>query len=303
MIYIPKLAIPEESEIVSRKTFIVNDIIPIAIYQNDTNSYSILFSMHQNLNDEVEYIRTVMAPNSKVDEGIFIDTSLNMMNLSTTKDKRSKQLYQRIELIRNTAPIHYTDLYMKESDTNKGYYQGTAILSNHDKRYSVIDLYYSKEVYIRIKFFLYDIFNNRILNYGIFTDSHFMGITLADITSVKLDTSIRYRSNGNNMKHPTVVKSHYTMKSGNQVFKMNYAIPETEVFSKKKLHAPTIESVYNKDFFNDYNISGVLYDNKEDTVEILYQKSDKDSYILLRLNKAIYNKTNFFNKYNRIYEE
>jgi hypothetical protein len=287
-----KIGAPKESNIVTRNKFIANKLIPICIKSiEDSNNFLLLFMAHQDYDDSYMFFQILLNDN----DNILIHHPLYIKNIS--ENEKSLEIYKEfISKLDYKTNLYATDLILTQDDEHKNYYKSIGIKAIDSTHASIVDIYFNRDNYIRIKLFLSRL-NNTKFFFGaesIFMNSKYNNIEFVKIEQIKYDATSQY--NNINM-------SHYTLWCGPSKYKINIVSP---INIGLILSNPLDSNLYTSFYNNDFLVTEIIID--DDTTILLYEQySEIDNSFkglkALYLSKELVNKTNIIDPDNVIYEK
>lgn len=290
-----RMGTPTDESIVSRDKFIINQMLPVVIRKASENHYMILFLCTQSSDDEKIYLQmSINADNIKDKE--FLDShSLNIEVIRTNLNRL--QMYSDMIEDITDSNVYVTDLMMEESEEFKFHYKSMGIRTVDKEYASVVDLYITRDVYIQINMFFIHFMAKDITAESVFMSKKYHKVEFVSIDHIKLDASYHDIKND-------IVFNHYTVGCGPTIFKFNYISPHIKL---RKLKNPMIDIHYSVFYGKDFVMSDMIYDSKRDCLYLIYEETDSITNKFkctkaLRLNKEIYEKSNFMN-IEKIYED
>ena len=183
MVLINYESLYQSSIIVSRNSYIINDLIPILIKDTSKNNiFNILFIAHQDQDDSSIFINTTI----RVDETERRSIIQNNLYCWKMKMEQYSSIISNIDFSR----MYCTDLNMVQSIDHPLYYKNIAIKQIDDKHISVLDLHFTRDIFIKSNIYLKSFINiNNIEN--IFTDKKYKNMEYINIEQIKLDGTMK----------------------------------------------------------------------------------------------------------------
>lgn len=285
---------PEE-KILSKRNFIVDQIIPLAIriVENGdglANRFVILFLAGQNSTEE-NILLQIMFSMDRRDETFIKSQPLYMDNLLGNKSKL--QLYVDATKDATNDSLFMTDFKMTRSD--KSFYFLGSASQKQGEVINALDLYFTKENFVKL-----NVFFKRMSIYDrsaefVFLDKKFKDIEFSTIEEVKLNASTTDLIS-------RIVCSHYTCRNGKQLYKFKYISPKLD--DRKSLKSIDVEK-FNSLYSEAFVISDMIY--CDDNLYVIYEErsditNEYKKTLALIFTKEMYDQTNLVD-YSRIYKE
>ncbi len=284
------VVVPSEDLILSRRNYVVNNIIPLAMRIINKDRFIILFLAGQD-NDEINILLQIMFHMNERDEAFIKSHPLFMDNL--LKNPAKLKLYVDATKDASNDVLYMTDFTMSKSDRNF-YFLSSASQKSGDM-INVLDLYFTKDNFIKINIFL-----KRLSIYDhsaefAFLDKKLNNVEFSTAEEISLDaSSTDFISR--------IICNHYTCRNGKQVYKFNFISPK---ISGRKLLKPMLADKFNNIYMDDFVISDMIFFDEK--LYIIYEErsditNEYKKTIAIILNKDLYDQTNLFD-FSKNYEE
>ena len=298
-----KVTPPQEENIVTRNKFVVDSILPIGIKAGYIkNTYLILFIAYQDYDESYIYLQLLTATESALENEFIKNNDFNLANIDPNSE-RGKSYNELISRM-TRENIYGTDFYMNIDKDFPMLYKSFAVRGIDQNHCSVMDVYFTRDNFIKIRLYLDKLSNipidKKLQHFEmIFTDNKFTNIEFVNIEKLKYDATAIVENDN------IYYISHYTMWCGPSKYTMNFISPEDNKHTKNLLSNPLAlklyTSFYNKDFVVEYVIV-----NDDGSGIIIYQDySEIDgswkSTKALKLTKEQMDQTNFGDPFNKIF--
>ena len=280
----------QDNMILSRRNYIVNNIIPLAMRIVSKDRFVILFLAGQD-NDDVNVLLQIMFSMNERDEAYIKSHPLYMDNL--LKNPGKLKIYVDATKEATSENLYMTDFKMTKSDKN--FYFLTTAAQKVNDMINVLDLYFTQDNFIKINIFL-----RRLSIYDRSAELAFLDKKLNHIEFSTVEDIILDASSTDFISK--IICNHYTCKNGKQSYKFNFISPK---IAGRKLKKPMNADKYSSLYMDDFVISDMIFfDNK---LYIIYEdrSSVTNEYkktIAIILNEKLYSKTNlidFSNNYEK----
>ena len=286
-----RVSLPEEEKIIVKDKFIIDNIIPLCIKKLTEDQYSILFFAEQESTETSIFLQSIIALMDETDSGYLNNHPLNVDIIR--RDKNRLAFYnEKIDSMKGN--IFNTDFDMVQcEEDNKLYFHANAskpiyIKSNKEPQAALMDLYITRDNFIKISLFL-----TKFLVKDNSAESVFISKKLKNIKFEKIDHAKLDGSAVNKATH--FVYSHYTLNHGPSIYQMTFISPEIE---GRKLKNPMIAEHFMTFFGDSFLITDIIFDYHKNRIFIIYEVRSsvtnqyKETKALI-LNKDVYDHTNF----------
>ena len=291
-----RVGLPEDIDIIVRDKFIVDKINPFCIKKISDDQYSMLFYLEQHSTDADLFLQCIFKFD-KDDEGFLNNHPLNIVNIQREQDR----LNDYNDKISNmSGNVFNTDFDMEKDSENPRYFYCKAIkalnLGESNTKASLMDLYITRDNFIKISLFLVKFLKMDYSAEAIFKSSKINNLEFVNIEHIKLNGSCIDK--GNNL-----VYSNYTLGVGPTTYNLNFISPAIE---NRDLINPMLYNSFDN-YRDSFVINDIIKDIHNNVIYILYEVRAKitNSYkktIILVLAKDIYDHSNFV-EYDKVYEK
>lgn len=287
------MALPNDSQIIQKESFIVDQILPLKISKVAEDKFIILFCITQDSTEECKYIQLLLNVNNDEESNFLQSLPLSTLNSPARVEFFNSMVSQ---MTRNNS--YNTDLSMTLCEDHKNYFKAYGAAPREDNKATLLELLITRDNYIKINLFI-----NRLIMRDpgaelIFANHKLNNIEFLEIKKLKHDASATY-AGGN------IVLNHYTCAAGPMdSFKFNYI---TKKIPNRTLRNPMLPEIYDNFYTDDFTITDIIYDESIDCVFVIYeQRSDiTNRYkktVALKFTKEFYDRTNFIDP-TKIYED
>lgn len=285
---------PEEGNVCSSTTYIVNHIIPICIKERDENMFSILFLVQNDTQDEEvkDYLTMFFSYDNDKDREFIKTHQLNYNNII----KNPKQLKMYIEMTDGITGnnLYSTDLDLSIYEEKKIFYHCYAynqIPGESDIKELKILL--SRSLFVQINLFFVRFINLDSTAETVFFDMTLHKVDFVTLQSIKLDGSAK--PNPGSM----YITNHYTGKVGPNNYKFHFI---SSAILGRRLKNPMGYEPYCSLYSKDPLVDQMFMDYKTNTLFVIYiEHSPIDGKykrtLALKLSEELYNHTNFLDVY------
>lgn len=288
-----KLDLPKPEHIISRNKFVVDKILPVAIKRTPSkDKFVCLFVCYQNYDESFLYLNYMIKIENGIEENMILTNELYIDNIS--KNPKKIEMYKEFISNMKENNQYSTDFIMNKSLDYSNYYQNIAIRPIDKTHATIMDLYFTRDNFIKTSIFISTIFNSTNPQF-VFNDEKMNNIEYVKIEQIKYDATTQITGENENKLYNC---SHYTANCGPTEFRFNNITSIGKEYKSKSLSNYLDLNIYLATYKNDYIIEFVLL-NEFDEYLIIYI-SDKKTYALV-FSKDLLEKTNIIDKYNKIY--
>lgn len=288
------VTLPAEETIVSKDKFIINDILPLCIRNFGNNIYSVLFLAIQNTTESKIFLQIALNASNSSDKEFLDKHILNIENIQ--KDIDRFKFYVESTKDADNSILYNTSFDMEEINTMPYFFsQGArSIDKNHN---AIMDLYISRDNFIKLNLFFIRFMNHDNLAETIFVNPKLLNVKFSTIDNIRLDASATDISS-------RIVCNHYTCNSGKETYKFNFI---SRKIPGRTLKHSIIPETYSSFYSEHFTITDMIYEPHRDCIYIIYEvRSEltdryKETKILL-LDKEFYDKTNLLDT-DKIYKD
>ena len=290
---------PQNNNVCSSSTYIVNHIIPICIKERDDQMFSVLFLVQNDTQDEEikDYLGMFFSYDNERDKEFIKNHQLNYNNIV----KNPKQLKMYIEMTSGISQdtLYSTDLDLTVYEEKKMFYHCYGYSqSSKDGQIKERKILLNRSLFVQINLFFM-----RFVNLDSTAETVFFDMTLNKIEFVSLQT-IKLDSSAKPAPTSQYITNHYTGRLGPNYYKFHFISPS--IFGRR-LRNPMGYEQYCTLYSKDTLVDQMFMDFKTNTLFIIYiEKSPIDGKykrtLALKLSEELYNHTNFLDIY-KIYEE
>lgn len=285
-----KVTKPDDNIVVSKKMFIVNKIVPLAIRIIDDHRFVILFLAGQDNDDSVILLQTMFTMNDR-DENFIKANPLYLENLKHNPDKL--KFYVDATKDATTSSLYVTDFSMHRIEKSF-YFLSDASQMVKDVA-NVLDLVITKDNFIRLNLFFRRLSIYDFSAESVFVDKKLNNVIFSTLEDIHLDASTTDFIS-------RIICNHYTGENGKETYRFNFISPK---ISDRKLKKLIAVDNYNNLYLNDFTIADMIFNDEK--LYIIYEERSylTNTYkktLALILSKDLYDKTNLID-FSKIYEE
>lgn len=293
-----RVGMPDEYDIIVRDKFIVDEFAPLCLKKISDDQYSLLFYSYQHSTDASVFLQCIIKSDNTNDEGYLNSHPLNIINIQ--RENGNKLVDYNDKISKMSGNIFNVDFDMEFDEQNPRFFSSKAVKALDTKngtRASLLDLYITRDNFIKINIFFARFLKREYDCEGIFTSKKVKNLEFLKIDYIKLNGSCTDKIN-------KLTYSNYTVGNGPTSYNFNFISP---AIKDRQLINPVLPETYEISYKDDFIIKDIIKDNHRDVIYVLYEIRNSITYLYIKtiifvLNKDIYSHSNLV-ELDKIYEK